>query len=583
MVGPGAHVIAGWYLHKFDTAAAYVTPTILRTSTTWDSESCADHPDPARGQFDLFVPKVAVPAMGLDLGTPIRTFVWAQGLNATGTGAVETRHVAYFEGEVDGIAMERSPGKAAMGMHTAVLSSPAPTPNDGTVTVGIDTAGGPVVVTNNADVDNTIEFTVRVTMPATFTGGAVRVAAIISPWAVSDTHVNSGGGFARTNKVTGLSPGATSFNVRVRAPSVWANATRKIIVLAMEENRGRPDGYRVTVTGSDYLAKLGRLSVGDTPWPYKQAFTRIEQDLMPLAAAAGIPIDRYPYREGINEPGGWDLMWANYVKPMDVDHRSALDIYRRTVAACGRVALGLAGRVGISWGLTPTKTITVSGGVASLAPERAWTSEIPSSAVPDVQLNLTTDRVATRVSASWFLPGDAYNYATNPYDLKEVTYQVTHPTAVARYGVVDRSIETDQFTTRTDWLLPNIAANLVAKIDLMLAEQAEPEWYFGDDVRIIPRDLDQVRGLAELIDNASRFGRAIRLIGPLPDGLADEHRVKGGKFGWDGKRWRLELDPEPVNYSGVEAATFNQAANRADFTIGSGTGITINDLRSVKL
>ena len=65
--------------------------------------------------------------------------------------------------------------------------------------------------------------------------------------------------------------------------------------------------------------------------------------------------------------------------------------------------------------------------------------------------------------------------------------------------------------------------------------------------------------------------------------LADEHRVKGGKFGWDGKRWRLELDPEPVNYSGVEAATFNQAANRPEFTIGSGTGITINDMRSVKL
>lgn len=580
MVSPGAHIIAGWFLHKLDAEAAYVTPTILRTSTTWDSESCVDHPNPARGQFDLFVPKVAVPAMGLDLGTPLRAFVWAQGLNATGTGEVVDRHVAYFEGEVDGISMERSPGKAAMGVHTAVLASPAPTPSDGTVTVGMDEAG-PVVVTNNADVTRTIEFTVRVTMPTTFTGGPVRVAAIFSPWMGSDTLVDSGGGFARTNKVTGLAPGATSFNVRVRAPSVWANTTSKFIVLAMEENRGRPDGYHVTVTGSDYLAKLGRLSAGDKPWGWNQAYNRIDKDLAPLADAAGIYIDRYPYRDGVNEPGGWDLMFANYVKPMDVDHRSALDIYRRTVAACGRVALGLAGRVGISWGLTPTKTITVSGGVASLAPERAWTSEIPSSAVPDVPLNLATDRVATRISASWFLPGD--DYATNPYDLKELTYQVTHPTAVAKYGVVDRAIETDQFTTRTDWLLPNIAANLVAKIDLMLAEQAEPEWYFGDEVRIIPRDLDQVRGLAELIDNASRFGRAIRLVGPLPDGLADEHRVKGGKFGWDGQRWRLELDPEPVNYSGVEAATFNQAASRADFTIGSGAGITINDMRSVKL
>ena len=86
-----------------------------------------------------------------------------------------------------------------------------------------------------------------------------------------------------------------------------------------------------------------------------------------------------------------------------------------------------------------------------------------------------------------------------------------------------------------------------------------------------------------MIDNATRFGRAVRLTGPLPLGVAAEHRVKGGKFGFDGGKWRMTLEVEPINFSGVDSATIARAEARPEFTIGSGTNITISNLRSIAL
>lgn len=574
MVTPGWHIICGWFLHHRWETHAWLTPTILGARVTWDSESCADHPEASRAVFDVWVPAVTWPALGWDLGGVCRTFVNAQGIDDN--GAETNKHVAYFEGETDGIAVLRDTrGHAPITAVTDLAATPPVWPSDGTAAVAVSPDGTGFDVTNNSDTQAEIQFTVNVTPPPGWTGNGLRIAAVNTGLYGDNTVVNSGGGWAVTNLEDG--PVATRVAVRTVPP----NTTVKVIVTVMEEHRGRPPGYQVQVTASDYLARLGRLSIGDEPWGWDSIEYRCGR-IRNLAARTGLYVDSYPRRDvGGAEPGGWQLFNTNNARPLDVDHRSALDVYRRAVAGAGRVALGLAGRVGISWALQPTKTIAVAAGVASLVDDRVTTSEVPSDAVPDVPMHLTADRVATRVTVRWWRDNTD---TANTHDTTDTTWKIDAPAALqTRYGVIDRVIETDQYHPDLTKTLPDIAANLASKAQLMLAEQSEPEPYFGDGVTVVPRDLDRVRGLAELIDNASRFGRAIRFTGPLPAGLDREHRVKGGSWEWDGRTWALALSTEPVNFSGPEAGTIAQAAARPEFTIGSGTNVTIKDMRSVKL
>lgn len=591
VVRTGDHWFNDWILTT-KASDAYGTPTIRSSSVTYTSESCAEHPSPSRAMFDMFVPTLLMPAMNFDIGDQIRAFVNAQGLSDDGAGSVVDKYVAYFEGEIDGIARRPATGGKAFLTRIESVSLVSP---DTECDMRFDPETGIVYLTNVAETTKNLKFSFTMRVPlssvssgathtGSYRGGRLRVQVIRGtqsqfyyPPGYIDLKIGTQPPEWNTIEVPGRTPGS-DLSGMISYYNVAPGEEVQVLATAMEVGRGRPSGFDYAITGSDLLARLGRTSIGAEPWNYETVYSRI---LHIGEAVPGVSIDAYPRRFNTSEAGWPTLVTSNYVRPLDVDHRSALDVYQRTVASLGRVALGLAGRVGMSWGLTPQNNVSVSGGVASLVPDQGYTSEIPSDSIPDIAVALTSDRVATRVSATWYLPGD--NVATNPYDTKELIDHVDDPEGIRKYGIIDRKIETDQFTTRTDWRLKDIATSLWSKMEILVAEQAETEWYFSEDPTIIPRDLDRIRGAAELIDNATRFGRAIRLTGPLPLGVAAEHRVKGGKFGFDGGKWRMTLEVEPINFSGVDSATIARAEVRSEFTIGSGTNITISDLRSIAL
>ena len=603
---PSQHLVNDWEV-KMGRDTYNVLPSITQTRASWTSESAASHPDPSRSTTVLNGPRIAVEAMGLDLNQGVRLFVVADGLDANLSPL--KKNVAYMEGLIDGIELARIDSKGAE-------ASPSPTrfatmPNSVNVSGStpyvtvVSRPDGLYDVTNTGDAPVNAQLTAFVDPSLSagrisqgqYAGGPVKYAGMVrtarwdSAW-LNDVEVGP------SNKQTVTLPGGSwqSFPVRVR--NLQAGQTVTIMVVGVEQPSKAPMGplerLEVAVTASDYLATLGRLTVGDEPWDYRRVSERIYHDLAPLANASGVYLDWYPSRVEGAEPGGVNMVNENWVRPLDVDSRSALDIYRLTCASVGRVALGLAGRVGMSWALKPSYRMTYMSGqmaFAAIVPNPDSTM-IPSKYVPDAPVAKAADKVATKINVTWWKPGPEFDLATNRQDVAEQSFILTNPTAIQRYGVIERKVDTHQFTTREDYTLRDIAPELVVKAQLMLDEQSEPEWYFSGNTRVIPRNLEDVQGLAEIIDNATRFGRVVRFTGPMPDGVDDSHRCIGGSFGFDGEDWHLELELEPAYYSGTDTAKFFQAAPKTDLTFSvlssssnsSGTGpITYAEMRNTAL
>lgn len=596
-VFPSQHLVNNWEM-KMGKETFDLLPSITQTKVSWSSESAASHPDPSRSSTIISGPRIAMEALGLDLNQGMRMFVMAKGLDANLSPV--WKNVAYMEGLTDGIELARIDSKGtrfATMPHTVSVSESSP---DVAIVFRPD---GLIDVTNTGDVAADAHLMVKTRFSSSaghvtqgrYASGPVKYAGMVRTdrkdmvWG-NDVLV----GPSNSQTLT-LAGGVATHSFPVRVLNMQAGQTVTIMVVGVEQpgraSMGALERLEATVVASDYLATLGRLTIGDEPWDFRRVSDRIYYDLGPLAEASGVYVDYAPRRQEGFEPGGIAMVDSNYVRPLDVDSRSALDVYRLTCASVGRVALGLAGRVGMSWALKPAYRMTYTTDQAVIVPNPDSTM-IPSEYVPDAPVAKTADKVATKINVTWWQPGPEYDWQTNKQDVVEKNFILTNPTAIKQYGVIERKVETHQFTTRMDYTLQDIAPELLVKAQLMLDEQSTPEWYFSEDTRVIPRNLDKVQGLAEIIDNATRFGRVVRFVGPMPNGVDDSHRCIGGSFGYDGEDWRLELELEPAYYSGTDTAKFFQAKPKADLTFdvlrsslnGDGTGpITYSEMRNTAL
>lgn len=591
------HTVGYWDM-KFTRDTYGVLPSITESKVSWTSESAASHPEPSRSSTLIRGPKVAMDAFQLEFGDKLRLFVKANGVDDV-TGGTRAKNVAYMEGSVDGL--ERARFNTGGSRYATLPVSVSTTDPEARVTLIQDhgtSMDGRIVLGNTSETARSITFVASMApgssaprkSQGTYQGGPMKYAGMRATFTgaeqilYQDVLMNG----SETSTMPGSGGSSSTHDVVVTVTNVQPWQTMHLLIVGVEQpgqrRLGELEGTEVLVLGSDHLARLGRLMVGDSPWPLRQVFSRIRDDLQPLATKANIILDYYPHRFNQHEPGWYDLVTQNYVRPLDVDNRSALDVYRQTCAAVGRVALGLAGRVGMSWALKPANVLSVQSGAAQITPNPA-ASLIPSSAIPETNLSVSADKVATRINVTWWLPGP--EYSSNPQDVVEQNYVISNEEAIGRFGVVERKIETHQFTTNSSWTLPNIAESLVNKAHLMLNEQSNPEWYFTGDTQIVPDDLGEVRGLAELIDNASRFGRLVRFTGLLPDGVERDHRVIGGSFGMVDGKWRLSLEVEPSNFSGTDTATYGQVASVTALTFNAvkapNPDLTILTMRSTGL
>ena len=593
MVEASDHMVNNWSLPTGLTD--YALPTIYETKATWTSDSCADHPDPARLSMRLWTPRVLWPALDFEDGNKLRLFVLAQGIEE-GTGNVVQKHVAYFEGEVEGVEIHptRGDGFAARPVRVSDIDT-----SNAAGLVEFDAGRGVVRVTNgSSEQSDTVWVRLWFPTPAVsgvegttgrpYGGTGLTVRALwhkvpgSSAWPKSAWLADSSTGAADVFTVTSA-PVAGEMWVDLACHSMEPNEVREYALVGVEKGTGRPEGYEVLIVGGDMLAKMGRTYIGDQVWSHQTAGVRLWWQLGGALEGRGINFDWYPVGYFGAEPGGVDLMGSVRVRPRDVDNTSALEVYQDTVAAVGRVALGLAGRVGISWGLKPALRTEVVNGTLTKFEDEQGVSMLPASAVPASPVGKTIDRVSTRMAVQFYNPGE--EYPGNPTDVKERVQYVEDPAAVKRYGVVSRTITTEAWTENTALDAAAIAPNLALKLQQMLASQSESNWYFTDSTTYLSARLDDVRGLAELVDNASRFGRLFYF-----DGLTDAlpvgryHRMKGGAFGFSDGKWELEIESEPANHSGVDSVQFVDIQSSST-TIGhlkDATSFTVNDVRSVQ-
>lgn len=593
MVDASDHIVNGWSMPIGPTD--YALPTIYETKATWTSESCADHPDPARLSMRLWTPRVLWPALDFEDGHNLRLFVRADGIE-DGTGNTIRKHVAYFEGEVEGVEIHptRGEGFAARPVRVSHISS-----SNGAGRVEFDEGRGMVRVTNGSSEQNDTVW-VRLWFPAPAVSGVAATSGRAyggagltvrglwhkapgsTAWATSVWIAGTDGGGWNVHTVKSPPVGGEMW-VDVACVDMGPNEVREYAFVGVEKGTGRPEGYEVLVVGGDMLAKMGRTYIGAQVWSAQTCAVRLWWHLGDALEGKGITFDWYPRNFFADEPGGAALMESVRVRPRDVDNASALEVYRDTVASVGRVALGLAGRVGISWGLKPALRTQVVNGTITKFEDVQGVSMLPASAVPVSPVGKSIDKLTTRMSIKFYNPGP--DYPGKPTDVKERVQYVEDAEAVKRYGVVNRTVETEAWTEDAALDSAAVAPNLAVKLQQMLAAQAWSEWYFTDSTTYLSDRLDEVRGLAELVDNASRFGRLFYF-----DGLDDAtpvgryHRMKGGAFGYKDGKWELEIESEPGNHSGVDSVQFVDVQNSST-TIGHLKGaasFTVNDVRSVQ-
>lgn len=592
MVYASDHIVDNWSLPVGLTD--YALPTIYETNATWTSESCADHPEPARLSMLLWTPRVLWPALDFEDGNNLRLFVVAQGIE-DGTGNAVQKHVAYFEGEVEGVELHptRGEGFAARPVRVSNISSA-----NASGMVEFDEDRGVVRVTNgSSEQSDTVWVRLWFPTPAVsgvagttgrpYGGTGLTVRALwhkvpgSAAWPKPAWLADSGAGAPDVYTVKNAPVGGEMW-VDLRCHNMEPNEVREYAFVGVEKGTGRPEGYEVMVVGGDMLAKMGRTYIGDQVWSHQTAAVRLWQ-LGDALEGKGVNFDWYPRNFFADEPGGVALMESVRVRPRDVDNTSALEVYRETVAAVGRVALGLAGRVGISWGLKPALRTQVVNGTLTKFEDVQGVSMLPASAVPVSPIGKSIDKLTTRMSIGFYNPGP--DYPSKPTDVKERVQYVEDREAVKRYGVVNRTITTEAWTENTALDTAGIAPNLALKLQQMLESQARSDWYFTNSTTYISARLDDVRGLAELVDNSSRFGRLFYFDGitdALPVGRY--HRMKGGSFGYRDGKWMLEIESEPANHSGVDSVQFVDIQSSST-TIGhlkGATTFTVNDVRSVQ-
>ena len=573
------HNINGWYWAT-DKASYPQLPVLIETAASWDQESCADHPEPSRFTSRAIMPSVLARVFAPKPGELVEAFVNAQGINET-TGAVQTKNVAYFAGYVDETTITRYGSDRAKrtpawaGIQTGV----------GSITTGptVDAYadGLGVVVSCDVEQPNGGDATIEVKLdtsagPDAYSGGPVRVQAMIRRgrefYPPDQVRYRYSGGTWGIGSLTIPSLPVGESTIEVQVPSIFPGESLAFVLVGCELADARPPSQSlIEVTASDVLARFGRMRIGAEPFVWEFVSSR----LYLLGQTTGLAVDQGPYRQGGYEPGWWGGPNDVAVRPLDVDSRSPLDVHRRTTAAAGRLSIAQHERVAMSWAVEAANTVAVIGGVAFIVPDTKLTSEIDTSLLPDEGVRVTLELSVDSVEASFLVDG------TEAGTLDEKIETAKGPNTVGK----TRRIETDLYWTGKT-TLAELSPKLLERIKRMARDQAQLQGRI-DNIRLITGGADQVRGVAELIDNSTRHGRTVRLVGPTPFDypLTRNLRANSGRFGFSqtSGEWELELSLEPATYAAPESATFEDAATMPTLTLGSMTSVTFDQMRNVRI
>lgn len=294
-------------------------------------------------------------------------------------------------------------------------------------------------------------------------------------------------------------------------------------------------GSVMDIVAADLLADLANRYVGSEPWPLETATARANR--IGAAISTGGPgvvtIDARPA--------------ALSVSRVDVDRQAAADLYRELATST----------TGVLWVVvptssgTPTPTLRIEDTTTRQSmwnflkgPDNLWrpypspTAGLPISSCAILRSPVKWTRVTadliTRATVRWL------DQSTSP-DTTERSVGIVDTAAETKFGARGLSVGT---------ILASAADATAAAQLRMAGSQASDAWRAAgltwDLDRSISDDTDTVNLAVALLDNATRYGKALRVEDlpwwtPAGSGTIGQY-VEGGTYRFVGGRWVLALN-----------------------------------------
>lgn len=530
-------------------------PTVMHTENDFGASSLESHPDAARSKMMLWLPAWAEAAFMPRLGDTV-----------VGEASINGEGFVYFAGVVDALKAGRRRGKhspsvalfaaptvsvrdwdedaggfvtrpadavsRANGVTTVSVSPLGDDPREVTVTWSIGAAprakhvlvlGGP---TNIAPLDRSA------TGPSQIVPASVMKPLVYVTGATRSVRDNQTAYQVRSNEVV------TVTYVFTVNPRVNDRVLRLADPVIVDMSGGRDvKGRFVQVDASDFLAPAGRMRIGDKPFPMEYPGARWNK-IRSLLRNSDIPMksSNMYLPGGALIAGSSTMNWfggatgvSAYVRPLDVDSRSALEVMQRTAMAAGG-AVVTSTRNGLDYQLraTPFKTLTAPGSGNVVLVSNPDVSVMPSSVVEEVPRTLSTASVVNQVEWDIAQP-DGSGGVTEAVGL------VSADASIGKSGPSPIKLVSDAYREASNQMvtLQYRAMNLL---------RSEPVWTFDDAVEVT--DLSAVPMLARALDPRTRHGHAVLITGGRPGDVGDQWRVRAGSFtvGEDAPVL-LQLDP----------------------------------------
>lgn len=530
-------------------------PTVMFTENDFGASSLEDHPDSARTKVRMWIPSWAEAAFMPRLGDTV-----------IGEASINGESFVYFAGVTDAIKAGRRRGEYSPAV--ASLGAPTVSVRDWDADAGAFVTR-PAESVSRANGVTTIAIAPRETEPAEVTvqwsiGAAARPKHVlvlggptnIAPLDRSATAPNQVVPVSVSKPlvyVTGtdrsVRDNQTAYQVRPNVavtvtyvftvnPRVNDRVLRLADPVIVDMTGGKKvKGRFVQLDASDFLAPAGRMRIGDTPFPMEFPGARWNR-VRALLRANDLPMKASSlYNEsGTLSAGSSTMNWfggatgvSSYVKPLDVDSRSALEVLQRTAMAAGG-AVVTSTRYGLDYQLraTPFKTFSVpASGNVSLTDNPA-VCVMPSSAVEEVPRTLSTASIVNQVEWEIAQPDGEGGVA-------ETVGLVAAKESISKSGPSPLKLVSDAYREGTNQIvtLQYRAMNLL---------RAEPVWTFDESVEIA--DTTAVPNLVKALDPTTRHGHAVRITGTRPADVGERWRVRAGSFtvGEDAPVM-LQLDP----------------------------------------
>lgn len=530
-------------------------PTVMHTENEFGASSLESHPDSARTKMMLWLPSWAEAAFMPRLGDTV-----------IGEASINDESFVYFAGVTDAIKAGRRKGEYS----PAVTRFAAPTVSvrDWDADAGTFVTR-PAESVSRANGVTTIAIAPREVEPAEVTvqwsigaaarpkhvlvlGGPTNIAPLdrsatapnqVVPVSVSKPLVSV------TGTDRSVRDNQTAYQVRPNVavtvtyvftvnPRVNDRVLRLADPVIVDMTGGKKvKGRFVQIDASDFLAPAGRMRIGDTPFPMEFPGARWNK-VRTLLRANDLPMKASSlYNEsGALSAGSSTMNWfggatgvSAYVKPLDIDSRSALEVLQRTAMAAGGATV-TSTKYGLDYQLRATPFSTLSeDGLGNYGISMGNVTIIPAHLVEEVPRTLSSESIVNQVEWDIAQPDGEGGVA-------ETVGLVAAKESISKSGPSPLKLVSDAYREGTNQIvtLQYRAMNLL---------RTEPVWTFDEPVEIT--DISEVPHRAHwLLDPTTRHGHAVWIPGTRPDDVGATWRVRAGSFtvGEDAPVM-LQLDP----------------------------------------